>query len=64
MRAPYPQRIDKLTVSTPDTRPKFYLTTPIYYANARPHVGTAYSTLVADTIARLEAHARLRRGAS
>ena len=33
---------------------KFYLTTPIYYANARPHVGTTYSTLVADTIARLK----------
>ncbi len=31
---------------------KFYLTTPLYYANARPHVGSAYSTLVCDTIAR------------
>jgi methionyl-tRNA synthetase len=31
---------------------KFYLTTPIYYVNARPHIGHAYSTLVADTIAR------------
>jgi methionyl-tRNA synthetase len=31
---------------------KFYLTTPIYYVNARPHIGTAYTTLVADTIAR------------
>ena len=35
-------------------RPKFYLTTPIYYANARPHVGSAYTTLVADTIARFK----------
>ncbi|MHB1701520.1 MAG: methionine--tRNA ligase [Acidobacteriaceae bacterium] len=33
----------------PDT---FYLTTPIYYVNARPHVGHAYSTLVCDVIAR------------
>ena len=37
-----------------DSRPKFYLTTPIYYANARPHVGSAYTTLVADTIARFK----------
>jgi len=33
-------------------KPKFYLTTPIYYANSRPHVGSAYTTLVCDTIAR------------
>jgi methionyl-tRNA synthetase len=33
-------------------RPPYYLTTPIYYVNARPHLGTAYSTLVTDTIAR------------
>jgi methionyl-tRNA synthetase len=31
---------------------KFYLTTPIYYVNARPHLGTTYTTVVADTIAR------------
>jgi methionyl-tRNA synthetase len=37
-----------------DSRPKFYLTTPIYYANARPHVGSAYTTLVADTVARFK----------
>ncbi len=37
-----------------DIRPKFYLTTPIYYANARPHVGSAYTTLVADTLARFK----------
>lgn len=35
----------------PDSN-KFYLTTPIYYVNARPHIGTAYTTVVADTIAR------------
>ncbi len=33
-------------------RPPYYLTTPIYYVNARPHLGTAYSTIVTDTIAR------------
>jgi methionyl-tRNA synthetase len=30
----------------------FYITTPIYYVNDRPHIGTAYPTLAADTIAR------------
>jgi methionyl-tRNA synthetase len=35
----------------PDTK-KFYLTTPIYYVNARPHIGHAYSTIVADVLAR------------
>jgi methionyl-tRNA synthetase len=31
---------------------RYYLTTPIYYVNARPHLGHAYSTIVCDTIAR------------
>ncbi|MBM3218198.1 MAG: methionine--tRNA ligase [Candidatus Rokubacteria bacterium] len=30
----------------------FYLTTPIYYVNDKPHLGHAYTTLVADTMAR------------
>jgi len=30
----------------------FYVTTPIYYANARPHLGHIYTTLVADTLTR------------
>ena len=30
----------------------FYITTPIYYINARPHVGHAYTTIVADAVAR------------
>ena len=33
-------------------KPKFYITTPIYYVNARPHLGHSYTTIVADTIAR------------
>jgi methionyl-tRNA synthetase len=33
-------------------KPKFYLTTPIYYANSRPHVGSAYTTIACDVIAR------------
>jgi methionyl-tRNA synthetase len=35
--------------ATPD---RYYLTTPIYYVNARPHLGHAYSTIVCDAIAR------------
>ncbi len=30
----------------------FYLSTPIYYVNARPHIGHTYTTVVADVIAR------------
>ena len=30
----------------------FYLTTPIYYVNARPHLGHAYTTIIADAMAR------------
>jgi len=31
---------------------KFYITTPIYYVNGEPHIGHAYTTIVADTLAR------------
>jgi methionyl-tRNA synthetase len=34
------------------TRERFYITTPIYYINAEPHLGHAYTTMVADAIAR------------
>ncbi len=33
-------------------RPSFYLTTPIYYVNSVPHLGTAYTTVAADALAR------------
>ncbi len=32
---------------------KFYITTPIYYVNDKPHVGSAYPTIAADVLARL-----------
>ena len=32
--------------------PSFYLTTPIYYVNSVPHLGTAYTTIAADALAR------------
>jgi methionyl-tRNA synthetase len=31
---------------------RFYITTPIYYVNDAPHVGTAYATIAADAFAR------------
>ncbi len=31
---------------------KFYVTTPIYYINDKPHIGHTYSTIVADVLAR------------
>ena len=31
---------------------KFYITTPIYYVNARPHIGHSYTTIACDAIAR------------
>lgn len=31
---------------------KFYVTTPIYYPSGKPHLGTCYSTIAADVIAR------------
>src|SRR6476620_1110135 len=34
------------------TATPFYITTPIYYVNAEPHLGHAYSTMAADVLAR------------
>lgn len=36
----------------PEQSGTFYITTPIYYVNARPHLGHAYSTIVCDAVAR------------
>jgi methionyl-tRNA synthetase len=36
----------------PPTKPKYYLTTPIYYTNGLPHIGHTYSTIVCDAIRR------------
>ncbi len=38
-----------MSETSPDS---FYITTPIYYVNGTPHVGTAYTMVVADTLAR------------
>ena len=34
--------------------PKFYLTTPLYYVNDKPHIGHAYTTLACDVMARFK----------
>lgn len=39
---------------------KFYITTPIYYVNAVPHLGSAYTTIAADVLSR---YYRLKFGA-
>ena len=39
----------------PNEKPKYYVTTPIYYVNARPHLGHTYTTIAADAIARYKA---------
>jgi len=35
-----------------NNKEKFFLTTPIYYVNAAPHLGTAYTTVASDALAR------------
>jgi hypothetical protein len=48
-----PEDAGKLTqLVFTETTTKFYITTPIYYVNARPHIGHTYTTVVCDTIAR------------
>ncbi len=36
----------------PINNPSFALTTPLYYVNGLPHIGSAYTTMIADAIAR------------
>ncbi|HUB47234.1 MAG TPA: methionine--tRNA ligase [Acetobacteraceae bacterium] len=33
-------------------KPKFYITTPIYYVNGAPHIGHAYTSIATDVLAR------------
>jgi methionyl-tRNA synthetase len=39
-------------MSASRAKPKYYLTTPLYYTNGLPHIGHTYSTIVADVIRR------------
>jgi methionyl-tRNA synthetase len=43
---------DSVARSPDEPMKRFYLTTPLYYPNARPHVGSAYTTIVCDVLAR------------
>lgn len=36
------------------TKPSFYVTTPIYYVNDKPHIGHAYTTIACDALARFK----------
>jgi methionyl-tRNA synthetase len=38
----------------PQPKTPFYVTTPIYYVNDRPHIGHAYTTLACDVLARFK----------
>ena len=53
---PLPKRY-WLNQSRMTERKKFYITTPIYYVNDKPHIGSAYTTIAADVIARLHRQA-------
>jgi methionyl-tRNA synthetase len=39
-------------MSASRSKPKFYVTTPLYYTNGLPHIGHTYSTIVVDVIRR------------
>src|SRR5258708_24094773 len=45
---------EKGLMSASLAKPKYYLTTPLYYTNGLPHIGHTYSTIVADVIRRYE----------
>ena len=36
------------------SREKFYLTTPIFYPNGKPHIGHAYTVIASDALARFQ----------
>ncbi|EZF71535.1 hypothetical protein H105_06200 [Trichophyton soudanense CBS 452.61] len=54
-RAPWQQLPNRryTTEATPGTKPKtYYVTTPIFYVNAAPHIGHLYTILIADILKR------------
>eukprot|EP00891_Asterochloris_glomerata_P002086 jgi/Astpho2/2086/fgenesh1_pm.00038_%23_66_t len=48
-----PQRLIRLAAPVPGLQ-AYVITTPLYYVNAAPHMGSAYSTISADTLARFQ----------
>lgn len=47
------------TIPNDESSEPFVLTTPLYYVNAPPHMGSAYTTIAADAIARFQVHSFL-----
>lgn len=45
-------RLGVRSLSLSATDKGYYITTPIYYVNDKPHIGHAYTTLACDVIAR------------
>ncbi|KAI4351052.1 hypothetical protein L6164_005440 [Bauhinia variegata] len=43
-----------ITLPSDESAESFVLTTPLYYVNAPPHMGSAYTTIAADAIARFQ----------
>ncbi|KAI5991147.1 tRNA synthetases class I (M)-domain-containing protein [Pisolithus albus] len=52
-RHPRIPRLRRCNTTTTTAKP-FYITTPIFYPNARPHIGHLYSLVTADIIARYQ----------
>ncbi|WP_268870307.1 methionine--tRNA ligase [Caenispirillum salinarum] len=49
MSSPFPEALAMSGQTTP-----YYITTPIYYVNDKPHIGHAYTTLACDVLARFK----------
>ena len=47
-----PVSTETVQPAVPSTRAHVYITTPLYYVNAEPHLGSAYTIIICDTIAR------------
>ena len=45
-----------LSTPSPTKKKPFFITTPIYYVNGEPHLGHAYTSVLADVIARYNRH--------
>lgn len=43
---------ERIRIQTAGMRPTFYITTPLYYVNASPHIGHSYTEVASDCLAR------------
>src|SRR5271166_684628 len=53
-RLSVPPRATGREENTMPRRKSFYVTSPIYYVNDKPHIGHAYTTLACDVLARFK----------